>query len=369
MPDLVEQPGGDRVAVHPGVGHRGVGVERPGRHEAPEPGHGLQPRHEAVAPRAQLLAHPERRRLVAEQRLDEGVLDERRGTRHGVDDEPLDRGLDRRRHDPPARAPTGHRVRLGQAVEHDRPLHHPVDLGDRRRRLVEERQPAIDLVGEHRAAGVAHDHLGDALEVRARERAARRIARAVDDHELRPRGDELLEVRRVEAVVVVDGQHVRHGRAAGELHHRAVDGEARIRQDHLVALADEREDREEHDRLRAGRDDDLVGVRRHAARRGEDVGDRRARLRDAGRLHVVRVALAERLDRGVHDVGRGVEAGLADLEVHDAAPGRLQRACAGEDLEGGLRPEARHPVGEIDGLHGAHATDGSRGEPVVVALL
>ena len=65
MPDLVEQPGGDRVAVHAGVAHARVRVERSGRHAAPEAGHLLQPRDEAVAARAQLVAHRERRRLVA----------------------------------------------------------------------------------------------------------------------------------------------------------------------------------------------------------------------------------------------------------------------------------------------------------------
>ena len=46
---------------------------------------------------------------------------------------------------------------------------------------------------------------------------------------------------------------------------------------------------------------------------------------------------------------RRVEVGLADLEVDDVPPGRLERAGAGGRLERGLGPEAGHSVGESHG--------------------
>jgi hypothetical protein len=64
------------------------------------------------------------------------------------------------------------------------------------------------------------------------------------------------------------------------------------------------------------------------------------------------VAGAHGADRGLDDVGRRVEAGLADLEVHDLAAGRLKRSRAGEDLEGRFGSQARHARRELDGLHG-----------------
>ena len=71
------------------------------------------------------------------------------------------------------------------------------------------------------------------------------------------RRDELV---RVEAEVVLLAERDRHGRRADEARHRLVDREARVRVDDLVALLRQGEDREEHDRLGAGRDDHLRRV-------------------------------------------------------------------------------------------------------------
>ena len=51
--------------------------------------------------------------------------------------------------------------------------------------------------------------------------------------------------------------------------------------DDLVALADRGHDREEHDRLGARRDDDLLGRDGDAARLGDVLGDGLAKLRQA----------------------------------------------------------------------------------------
>ena len=67
----------------------------------------------------------------------------------------------------------------------------------------------------------------------------------------------------------------------------------------------------------------------------------------SGRGAVVRLAVGPGLAAGVDDVARRREVGLADLQVDDAAPRRLQRLRASEHLEGGFGAQAVEAVGEL----------------------
>ena len=125
--------------------------------------------------------------------------------------------------------------------------------------LVED--PAVDLVGQDHEVVLAGD-VGDLLEVLARRDAAGRVGRRVDDDELGPRRDQRRQLVRVEAEVVLLADRAGDGLAADEAGHRLVDREARVRVDDLVALVDEGQDREEHDRLAAGDHDHAVRRRR-----------------------------------------------------------------------------------------------------------
>jgi hypothetical protein len=58
----------------------------------------------------------------------------------------------------------------------------------------------------------------------------------------------------------------------------------------------------------------------------------------------VREALFDRAHGGGADRGRRVEVGLPDLEVHDRASLRFERARLREHLEGGLGSELVHPI-------------------------
>ena len=78
-----------------------------------------------------------------------------------------------------------------------------------------------------------------------------------------------LELGGVEAEAALLAERQRHRRRAREAHGRLVDREARIGVDHLVARATGREHREEEERLGAGRDDDVLGIDRDAARVGQ----------------------------------------------------------------------------------------------------
>ena len=64
-----------------------------------------------------------------------------------------------------------------------------------------------------------------------------------------------------------------------------------------------------------------------------------AQGQDAVGRRVAVVAVAQGLDRGLDDVGRGREVGLADAEIDDAAAALGQRGGPGQDLEGALRSQ------------------------------
>ena len=67
----------------------------------------------------------------------------------------------------------------------------------------------------------------------------------------------------------------------------------------------------------------------------------------AGRGAVVGLAVGPGLAAGVDDVPRRREVGLADLQVDDPAPGRLQRLRAREHLERGFGTQAVEALGEL----------------------
>ena len=90
-------------------------------------------------------------------------------------------------------------------------------------------------------------------------------------------------------------------------------------------------------------------------------GDRLAQRRDAGRRRVAVLAVAQRLDRRLDDMGRGFEIGLADAEVDDVAPLPLQLGGAGEHRESVLIAEARKGGNDIE--HGRPPSKLARSRP------
>ena len=177
-----------------------------------------------------------------------------------------------------------------------------------------------------------------------------RICRRVEDDQLRPRRHQADELVRVETEVVLLADRDRHRRRADEARHRLVDRKARVGVDDLVALLGQREDREEHDRLRARRHDHLRRVDGDAA--PATLNRAAIASRSWGRPgggRIVGPAGVERPLVGFDDVRRRVEVRLADLEVDHVAARRLERAGAGGRFEGGFGPEAGHPVGESHG--------------------
>ncbi len=125
-----------------------------------------------------------------------------------------------------------------------------------------------------------------------------------------------------------------------EIDHRFVDGEAGVGIQDLGAGVAEHQRGERHRHLAAGHDDDLAGRDLHAEPPRRVGGDRLAQRGDAARGRVAVVAVAEGPARGLDDVRRRREIGLADTEVdHRAAP-RREGLGARQHLERALGAEA-----------------------------
>src|SRR5258706_12986416 len=61
----------------------------------------------------------------------------------------------------------------------------------------------------------------------------------------------------------------------------------------------------------------------------------------------MRVAVIQRLFRGLDNVGRRREIGLADLQVDDTASFRLERACAHQHFKSGFHKNPVHPLSQF----------------------
>jgi len=205
--------------------------------------------------------------------------------------------------------------------------------------LVED--PGVDLIGQHEEVAIAQQ-IPQPAHVLAREHAAGRIVRAVQDDEARPIGQQARQLIDVQREAELFADRDRHRAGVDEVDGRAVDREARVGVDDLVPLVHAGEQREEDDRLGPGGDDDVLRVDGNPPESRRVPRDGLADLGQAGRRAVVRVAGAKGLDGGVGNVPWCIEVRFADLEVDDRPALTLDLTRAGEDLESGLGAQAAH---------------------------
>ena len=95
---------------------------------------------------------------------------------------------------------------------------------------------------------------------------------------------------------------------------------------------------------------------------------RLAQRRDAGRVGIAVLAVAQRLDGGLDDMGRRFEIGLADAEIDDVAPltlqfGRLRQHREGvflaDALKGGIDGDV---MGSVSGMGAPFGKAARRGQ-------
>ena len=335
---LVEQPVRQGALVDAGPGDVRERVERPARHHARDAREPVQTLDQDLAPAHELGHHRVDRVVRAGERGDPGQLHRRRRAGDRVDEEPREWLDQRGRHRRIPEPPPGHGIRLREAVEQDGPVEQAV-RGDRIVDALVE-QLRVHLVGQDPAVVVGED-AGDLDVQLAVECAARRVGGRVQNHHPRPRREPLRQVVRREREVRLLGDRKRHRRGARPVDRRLVDRIARVRVDHLVAFARNGEHAEEEEPLGARCHQHAGRVDGHAARAGEVLRSRLAQLGKARGRAVVRVTLAEGPHARLDDVRRGVEVGLADLEVDDVPPLCLESPRPGEDLE---RPLGSEPL-------------------------
>ena len=282
------------------------------------------------------LAHHRHRRQVAADRF------ERRRLRHvgdvrGAVRLVVDRGLHHvGRADHPADAPAGHRVRLGDAVDDDALVgelgHHG---GHADEAVVAVHEVLVDLVGEHPHA-LLDGPAADGLDLLGRVDGAARVVGADEQQHLRARrerGVELLD-RDLEAGGLVGLHDDRH--ATGERDGLGVGGPVRRGADDLVARVAQRGERGEHRVLAAVGDEHLAGLAAEPAVAQGLRGDGLAQRGQACRRRVlVHLRVAARPHRGLDDVLRRGEVGLAGAEPDDVLALRLQRLGLRIDGQGG----------------------------------
>ena len=201
----------------------------------------------------------------------------------------------------------------------------------------------VDLVAQDEDAGVLAQYAGEPCYVFWRKDAAGGVGWRVEDHQfgaLAQAGAQLVEV---EAELVLLAQRHEDRACAGEVHHRLVDRERGVWHQDLIALLDEREYGEEHDRLPPWRDDYLRRIHLDGPAACHVGGYRLAQLRDAGCRGVVGVSVSQRPAASLDDVGWRVEVWLADLQVDNLPPLSLERPGLRKHGEGRLGSQALHP--------------------------
>ena len=105
----------------------------------------------------------------------------------------------------------------------------------------------------------------------------------------------------------------------------------------------------------------FAGLDLEAAARGRVASDCLAQHRQAERRRVVGPAVVERLLGGLADVDRGVEIGLADLQVDDVVALGFPGASLGRSLESGLGADTDHALRKFHGaMLAAVLTDANR---------
>mmetsp|Transcript_33327 Transcript_33327/g.108992 ORF Transcript_33327/g.108992 Transcript_33327/m.108992 type:complete len:825 (-) Transcript_33327:434-2908(-) len=237
-----------------------------------------------------------------------------------------------------------HRRPLGEAVDGEGALVHPFQRREGHVRLV-VRYELVDLVGEDNDLRVAPQHRRDALEGGAREQSAGRVGWVAKDEHPRLRRDGRLESGGLQHVLLLGARLEQHGRRATELRDAEVRRPVRRRHDDLVAWVAQREHSLQDRLLRAAAADHLRRLVLEALPAEQIVAHGGAQLVRPRQRGVLDLALAQRLVRRLHHLGRRRKVGLADREGDDGLALPLE-------LDGEIRDGDRRRRG--------HRRDGAR---------
>ena len=222
-------------------------------------------------------------------------------------------------------------------------------------RVVEE-DAVVDLVRQQQQRVLARD-LDDALEHLARVHRARRVVRVDDDDRLGARRDLRADVLEIGLPAVVGVAEVVHRRAAAEARHRRPERVVGRRDEHLVALVEQRLHRHRDELGDAVAEVHVVGVeRREAGHLLVPVHDGAPGRHDAPAVAVA-VRVRDRLDHVAHDLERRLEAEhrrIAGVELEDRVTLVLQPVGLDECLPADLVENVLELARLVEGAEGTH---------------
>ena len=253
---------------------------------------------------------------------------------------------DRLRRGQPAQAPTGHGIRLAEAVDRDCALGHAWLGGQGIVHRAIEQEIFIDLIADDVEIGCVRD-LDDRIHLAARQHAAGGVARAVDHDGFGLGRQVLAQNLFCHQEVFIAGQADVHGDRAIQAHDRVVADPGRFQDHDLIAGIDQRGDGEVERPFAAGGDDDLAGADLDAVFTFQLRGDSLQQFGLALRGWVVGVAGVHGLDRGVNDVLRRLEVRVAAGQGNDIAALRLERARFVGNGDRGRRGNAAQQVRQV----------------------
>ncbi len=246
-----------------------------------------------------------------------------------------------------ADAPAGHRIGLGHAVAGERAV---IEAGFDLRRggefeIVEDKV-FVHVVGHDPDMGMAHQDIGQRLDLGPRIGGTRRVRRAVEDEPLGFRRDRGLKLRRGQLEVAVDAAGHRNRRAARQQHHVGIADPVGRGDDDFVARVQRRHECVVERLLAAGPDRDLRGRIGQAVFAQEFRADRGLQFRNAVHGGVFGLASVDRALGGVLDMVGRVEIRLARAEADDILACGSQFARAVGDRDGRRRLHAGDCVGQ-----------------------
>ena len=346
---LVKQPLGEGLRVQTGAADRGEGVERPRWFRALQ-AELAQPLDEDPAAPVVVGDHRGDVALGVLERLDRGDLRDVRGTQHRVLVHPHAQLGDPGGRADPADPPARHRVRLGEATEHDGALPR---AGQRAEAGVRAGvgEPVVDLVGDEVEVvllGERHQR----LERGAGLHGAGRVGRRPDQDGLGTCRDRGGHRGGVDGEIVLPGRRHPHRDAAGEPHTRLVGDVAGLGDDHFVAGVEQHPQREVQPFGHPGGDEALAvpGVV-GAVALGEVCADQAAQGGKPGVGRVGGVAVLEGVDPGLADAPGSDEIRLTHAEGDHVVH-------LGGDVE--EPPDPRRWTGGDDAVELPHGVTGSR---------
>ena len=249
-----------------------------------------------------------------------------------------------------AQTPAGHGIGLGHTVNGDGAIvqfgHHGQQAGERFRAPVDL---LVHVIGADDDARMLEQHFAQRTPLGGGIGRASRIARAVDEQETGFVGDRGCQLLRRDLVALFWAGIRGHRQAVGQHYHVGVRHPIRGWDDHFVAGVQQCHAQVIDGLLGAGGHQDLVAFVLDVVVALELANDRVLEFHDAVDVGVTRVALADRVDACLGNVGRGVKVRLTGAQANDVFAFRLQLVGQCGDGQGGGRLDALRAPGHGDG--------------------